>query len=125
MSRLKSAGLGAGSRSISGGTLERSPGLLRGAGDSLASKSGIWGWRVACVECAAESAKYWKQLQVDTTKVPFSDACWVSPSPNRLARSMEATDWENAATAKKNGARKRILIALTNPRCHAGVLRCE
>src|SRR5207253_4367731 len=103
-----------GSLSISGGTLERSPGLLRGAGDSRASKSGIWRWRPACVEVAAESAKHWKQLQADTTKVPFSGACWVSSSPSRSARSMEATDWENAATAQKRGAKKRILIVLTN-----------
>src|SRR5437870_5490170 len=110
MSRLKSGGLGTGSLSTSGGTLERSPGLLRGAGDSLASKSGTWRWHVACAEVAAESAKYWKQLQVDTTKIPFSDACWVSSSASRLALSVEATDWENATTAQKSGGKRSLIV---------------
>src|SRR6266566_5282810 len=47
-------------------------------------------------------------------KVPLSDACWASSSASRLALSVEATDWENAAVAQKSGARKIILIVLTN-----------
>src|SRR5207248_8413175 len=112
MPRLKSAGLEAGTFSTSGGTVEPSPGLLPGAGDSP-SKFDICGSRVACAEIATASAKCFEQLKVDMTKIPFSRVCRIASSPSRLARSMEAMAWGNAATAQNRGAKQRNLIVLT------------
>src|SRR5260370_5672304 len=116
MFRLKSVGLETGRLSTSAGTFERSPGLVRGAGDCRASKSGIWGSRAVCAEVVAGSPKYWKQLKVGTTKVPVSRVCRVASSTRRLARSREATAWGNAETAKKSGATQRTTESVQEAR---------